>query len=362
MRDPVVSLMLRSSGVEKMTTTAERREQLERHLQKFREIADERMQEKIARWGVYLPAIISATILICQAANTFIFGSFAYNFGQLYTLLDEYMRTTAAMNLTLYNSTDVYKYEGHNFERINEIDLYHDQLWTLFVAEVIELVFPIINITMFAYIIQDKKRHKLRSELQAVYLLAPALALVLSITQAFTIHVTLFDSMYTIRFLLSKLLAQLLELNSPGRFPIEHFFGCEFINDDDIVKPPCAGTIHDQVVSNTTMNVVIGIHFIPIVIGIYLFLQNLKSTQTDHLFLYIESVDPAIMEKMSEFKQEDGENPKRKTLRDTVKEMLMEWNVKFIPKRIFDLQMGVERRLQRSKSTSSAHELGHTAL
>ncbi|CAD5209977.1 unnamed protein product [Bursaphelenchus okinawaensis] len=343
-----------------MTTTAECREQLERHLQKFREIADERVQDKIARWGVYLPAILSATIILCQTANTYIFGSFAYNFGQLYLLIDDYMRSTASMNVTLFNSSDLYKYKGQNFERINEIDLYHDQLWTLFVAEVIELVFPFINIIMFAWIIQDKKRHKLKSQLQVIYLLAPVLALVLSITQAFTIHVTLFDSMYTIRFLLSKLLAQLLEINASGRYPIEQYFGCEFINDDDIVKPPCAGTIHDQVVSNTTMNVVIGVHFIPIVIGIYLFLQNLQSSQTDHLFLYIESVDPVIMEKIAH-DQLNGDEQKRRTLKDTVKEMLMEWNVRFIPKRIFDLQMGVERRHRRS-SVSSAHELGHTVL
>lgn len=111
--------------------------------------------------------------------------------------------------------------------------------------------------------------------------------------------------MFTIRFLLAKLLAQLLELNSRGRLPIEAFFGCEFVNDDDIVvgagedssgssllqKPPCAGTIYDQVVSNATMSIVIGIHFVPVVAAVYLFLRNLNASQTDHLFLYIESVD-----------------------------------------------------------------------
>lgn len=126
----------------------------------------------MARWGVYLPAILSAVILICQTANTFIFGSFAYNFGELYVLLDEYMNRTAALNLSLPNGTGPFKYDGANFDRLNQVDLYHDQLWTLFVAEVIELVFPVINLFMFAWIIQDKRRHRLGARLQAVYLVS----------------------------------------------------------------------------------------------------------------------------------------------------------------------------------------------
>lgn len=49
------------------------------------------------------------------------------------------------------------------------------------------------------------------------------------------IHVTLSESVYTIRFLLAKLLAILLIINKPGRLPIENYFECEFFNDDDIV-------------------------------------------------------------------------------------------------------------------------------
>lgn len=49
------------------------------------------------------------------------------------------------------------------------------------------------------------------------------------------IHVTLNESIYTIRFLLAKLLSVLLEFNKPGRLPIENYFDCEFFNDDDII-------------------------------------------------------------------------------------------------------------------------------
>lgn len=67
--------------------------------------------------------MLSATILICQVANTIIFTSFAYNFGRLYVLLDDYMRQTDAMNISLANSSQYYRYEGVNSERIAEIDL-----------------------------------------------------------------------------------------------------------------------------------------------------------------------------------------------------------------------------------------------
>jgi hypothetical protein len=66
--------------------------------------------------------MVSAAIFICQVANTIIFASFAYNFGKLYLLLDEYMRETDAMNITLPNSTVRFHYAGVNAERINEID------------------------------------------------------------------------------------------------------------------------------------------------------------------------------------------------------------------------------------------------
>ncbi|KAI6171679.1 hypothetical protein M3Y98_00889000 [Aphelenchoides besseyi] len=335
-----------------MGTSAECRQQLEMHLQKFREVADERMREKVigrssdfhvlfqmAKWACYIPAMVSATILICQLLNTVIFGSFAYNFGQLYILLEAYMRETDAMNLTIPNSTNpgqIYRFNGTNAQRINEIDLYHDQLWTMFVAEVIELIFPMINLFMFAWIIQDKTRHHLPTKVQIIYLLAPALALVLSIAQACMIYVTLSDSLYTIRFLLSKLLGVLLEINKSGRLPIEAFFECEFYNDDDIVKPPCAGTIHDQVVSRTTVHLVMTIHLIPVVFCLYIFLNNLKSNRTDHLFLYIESVDPQVLS------QRNGlDLIHRRTLKDTVKELVKGWNARFVPKKIFDWEMGI---------------------
>lgn len=69
--------------------------------------------------------MVSTALLISQLANTVIFASFAYNFGQLYLMLDAYMRETDAMNLTIPNSTNpgqIYKYDGTNLKRINEID------------------------------------------------------------------------------------------------------------------------------------------------------------------------------------------------------------------------------------------------
>uniref|UniRef100_A0A915PE32 Uncharacterized protein n=1 Tax=Meloidogyne floridensis TaxID=298350 RepID=A0A915PE32_9BILA len=138
---------------------------------------------------------------------------------------------------------------------------------------------------MFAWIIKDKNR-RFPTRIQYIYLLCPALALILSITQALTIHTSITESIYTIRFLLAKLLNQLLELNRNGRLPIEDYFECEFFNDDDIVKPPCSGQIHD------TLTVVITIHIIPIIIAVYLLIKNLKSNKLEHLFLYIESVPP----------------------------------------------------------------------
>lgn len=65
----------------------------------------------------------------------------------------------------------------------------------------------------------------------------------------------------------------------------------------NLQKPPCAGTIHDTVVSRTTVNVVSAIHLIPVIFCIYIFINNLKAQRTDHLFLYIESVDPELKAK-----------------------------------------------------------------
>lgn len=70
-----------------------------------------------------MPALISLIIIICQLANTIIFGQFAYNFGQLYILLDDYMRETNSKNIQLPNSTNFYRYNGINEERIKQIDL-----------------------------------------------------------------------------------------------------------------------------------------------------------------------------------------------------------------------------------------------
>ncbi|KAL3100478.1 hypothetical protein niasHT_021925 [Heterodera trifolii] len=351
-----------------MTTSAQRREQLEAHLQKFREIADQRVKEKIVRWSYYLPAMVSATILICQIANTIIFASFAYNFGKLYIMLDDYMRKTDAMNITMPNSTVQFQYKGINVDRITKIDNYHDQLWNLFIAEVIELIFPVINLFMFAWIVKDKRR-RFPSRVQIIYLLCPALALILSITQALTIHVTVTESIYTVRFLLVKLLGVLLEVNRAGRFSIEQYFECEFFNDDDIVKPPCAGQIHDSVLSKSTMTVVMTIHIIPIVIFIYLLVRNLKSDKLEHLFLYIESVgsDPSAMpgeygdaEKGGHGKMTHGaySSQEQQTLKETLNDLLLGFNAKFMPKRVFCDSMSKQQKV--NGSNSSGGDAGRT--
>nr|CAD2187010.1 unnamed protein product [Meloidogyne enterolobii] len=331
-----------------MATSAQRREQLEYHLKSFREIADQRVNEKIIQWSYHLPALVSSAIFICQIANTIIFATFAYNFGQLNNLLYEYMLETDAMNITLPNSTSKFRLDGVNAERLNQIDNYHDQLWNLFIAEVIELIFPAINLCMFAWIIKDKNR-RFPTRIQYIYLLCPALALILSITQALTIHTSITESIYTIRFLLAKLLNQLLELNRNGRLPIEDYFECEFFNDDDIVKPPCSGQIHDTVLSKSSLTVVITIHIIPIIIAVYLLIKNLKSNKLEHLFLYIESVPPQNASKyekknifgsndkifQNEQKNVSGGNTNNTSLKETINGLLAGFNVKFITKKIF---------------------------
>ena len=152
-----------------MATSAERRQQLEYHLSAFREIAEDRWKEKITRWSYHIPAMVSATLVICQLANTILFGMFAFNFGRLYVLLDEYMLATNGSSMESLNESEFYQYEGVNYERIHEIDLYHDKLWTMFVAEVIQLVFPLINIFLFACFVQNGRK-RLGGKLKSIYL------------------------------------------------------------------------------------------------------------------------------------------------------------------------------------------------
>ncbi|KAH7702163.1 hypothetical protein AAVH_30690 [Aphelenchoides avenae] len=138
-------------------------------------VARIRLSRQIALWGTYLPAMVSATILVCQVTNTVIFTSFAYYFGKLYALLDDYMRQTDAMNVSFANSSQYYRYEGVNSERVAQIDSYHEHLWTLVVGEVTVLVFPLVHLLVFAYRMtyRDKMRPRIsrkKSKIQAVYL------------------------------------------------------------------------------------------------------------------------------------------------------------------------------------------------
>ncbi|TMS32369.1 hypothetical protein L596_000218 [Steinernema carpocapsae] len=317
---------------DRMATTAKRREQLEKHLDQFREIADQRQKERIARWLYHIPAMVSLTILICQIANIIIFATFAFDFGKLYLLIDEYMhKTEEYSNSTGFTGLKPYSIDQINSERIDEIDQYHELLWTLFVAEIIQLVFPLINLFIFAWRFHDRSR-KLNSKVKIVYLLCPALALALTVSQACMIHVSLDESVYTIRFLLAKLLSPLLETNREGRYDIEQYFDCEFFNDDDIVKPPCAGSIHDQVLSATIINTIIVFHVIPVAVFVYLILRNLANNKTERLFLYIESVDehghkPA-QNGHSKDKKEDHEG-----LKKIVSNLLNEYDVHFKSKK-----------------------------
>uniref|UniRef100_A0A1I8AB54 G protein-coupled receptor n=1 Tax=Steinernema glaseri TaxID=37863 RepID=A0A1I8AB54_9BILA len=316
-----------------MATTAKRREQLEKHLEQFREIADQRNKERIARWVYHIPAMVSVTILICQIANTIIFADFAFDFGKLYLLIDDYMLKTAEYsNSSGFSGPKRYSIDTIYHEWINEIDQYHELLWTLFVAEVIQLVFPIINLFIFAWIFHDRSR-KFNSKIKVIYLLCPALALALTVSQACMIHVSLDDSVYTIRFLLAKLISPLLEVNREGRYDIEQYFNCEFFNDDNIVKPPCAGSIHDQVLSPSIINTIIVFHVIPIVVFVYLILRNLANNKTERLFLYIESVDeygvkPVTQNGDTKDKKEDQEG-----LKAIVSNLLNEYDVHFKSKK-----------------------------
>ncbi|KAH7704370.1 hypothetical protein AAVH_28430, partial [Aphelenchoides avenae] len=210
-------------------------------------------------------------------ANTVIFMSFAYYFGKLYALLDDYMRQTDAMNISFANSSQYYRYEGVNSERIAQISLYHEQLWTLVIGEVTVLVFPLVHLLVFAYSLTDRDtmRPRISRKIQAVYLFCPAVALVLSAIQACAIYVILSDDIYTIRFLLAKLLGVLLEVNRSGRLPIEEFFECVFFSGVGILKPPCPGIIHDLVVSRGTLNLMLGMHIFPVVIFAYIAVNNL---------------------------------------------------------------------------------------
>uniref|UniRef100_A0A914EJU3 Uncharacterized protein n=1 Tax=Acrobeloides nanus TaxID=290746 RepID=A0A914EJU3_9BILA len=253
--------------------------------------------------------MVSAAIIICQFPNTILFASFGRSFGQLFVLIDKYMAESDGMNFTSKNASMVYEKNGINEDRLREIDVYHDRLWTLFVAEVVELIFPAINLLLFCW-------------------LCPVLSLLLSISQAFMIYVTLEKSVFQIRFNLAKLISTLLEVNRDGRYPIESFFECEFFNDDDIVKPPCFGTIHEQVVSPTIIDLLIVLHVVPVVFCLYLLIKNLTNNKTEHLFLYIESLDPGTKKRYL------PEN--KRTIKESLNDMLGDFDIKFKSKGKFE--------------------------
>lgn len=61
--------------------------------------------------------------------------------------------------------------------------------------------------------------------------MVPVLALLLSISQACMIQVSLADQVHHVRFILGKVISPLLEYNPNGRVPIEQAFNCQFRDD-----------------------------------------------------------------------------------------------------------------------------------
>jgi hypothetical protein len=74
-----------------MGTTAECREQLERHLQKFRDVADERMREKVGfdkKWGEFFLHFPCLMIRVHQKFCSHIFGLIFFFISTLYLSCD----------------------------------------------------------------------------------------------------------------------------------------------------------------------------------------------------------------------------------------------------------------------------------
>lgn len=62
--------------------------------------------------------------------------------------------------------------------------------------------------------------------------LAPILALILGVSQACMIQVSLANKVHKVRFVIAKILSPLLEHHPNGSAPIEQAFSCQFLDDD----------------------------------------------------------------------------------------------------------------------------------
>ncbi|VDK17543.1 unnamed protein product [Anisakis simplex] len=117
----------------------------------------------------------------------------------------------------------------------------------------------------------------------------------LSVSQACMIQISLADRIHHVRFILSKIISPLLEHHPNGSQPIERAFGCQFWDGDELSgknsTPSCSSVLHDEVVSLTTLHVIIFLHIVPIIVFLYILLRNLVESDAEHLFLYVENVE-----------------------------------------------------------------------
>uniref|UniRef100_A0A0M3I884 MLO-like protein n=1 Tax=Ascaris lumbricoides TaxID=6252 RepID=A0A0M3I884_ASCLU len=220
--------------------------------------------------------------------------------------------------------------KGGLHARIKIIYIYHERLWSLFVSEVIELLIPLFNMFVFGWIFFTKGG--LHARIKIIYIVAPALALLLSVSQACMIQISLADRIHHVRFILGKIISPLLEHNPNGSRFIENTFDCQFWDNDEnggrnsvstqnevgkgaasggfntrskirVGKlpntPSCSSVLHDEVVSSTTLDVIIFLHIVPIVVFLYVLLRNLAQGDAEHLFLYVENLEHRIEEESS---------------------------------------------------------------
>uniref|UniRef100_A0A915CAG9 ABC transmembrane type-1 domain-containing protein n=2 Tax=Parascaris univalens TaxID=6257 RepID=A0A915CAG9_PARUN len=276
-------------------------QELERQLENFRNIAEQRQAAKMVRWMYHFPLIISIAVFISQLFNVGILFSYSRDFNRLFDLLVEYMNRTEVVS-TVNADSNPYHIEGINSERLEIVDKYHERLWSLFVSEVIELLIPLFNMFVFGWIFFTKGG--LHARIKIIYIMAPALALLLSVSQACMIQISLADRIHHVRFILGKIISPLLEHNPNGSRFIENTFDCQFWDNDEnggrnSTPPSCSSVLHDEVVSSTTLDVIIFLHVVPIVVFIYVLLRNLAQGDAEHLFLYVENLEHRIGEESS---------------------------------------------------------------
>ncbi|VDN52444.1 unnamed protein product [Dracunculus medinensis] len=139
------------------------------------------------------------------------------------------------------------------------------------------------------------------------------MALILSVSQACMIQVSLADRVHEVRFLLGKIISPLLEHNSKGSKPVEGAFECVFIDENLAMMKSCSSVLHDNVVSATVLNVLIVLHVAPLIAFGYILFRYLVEGHTEHLFLYVENLEQKFDEHIAHpsVKYNDGIYPIR---------------------------------------------------